>query len=118
MKKFYGNIVLDIYNKNNIILDKNVYLNKDEEFDWPNINNSYYDEKGTCLGLKSHIGILSDGTVVICCLDSNGLSNLGNIFNTSLEEILDNSKYIIDNFNNNKCVLDLCKHCSFKDKFK
>ena len=99
------------------MLDKNIYLNKEEEFAWPNVNNNYYNEYGTCLGLKSHLGILSDGTVVVCCLDSNGDSNLGNVFNSSFEDILKNSKYIIDNFNNNKCVLDICKHCSFKDKF-
>ena len=117
LKKYYGDSILKIYNKNNVMLDKNTYLNKDEEFIWPDINNNYFNEYGTCLGLKSHIGILSDGTVIVCCLDSNGNSNLGNIFNSSIDEILNNSKHIIDNFNNNKCVLDICKHCSFKDKF-
>lgn len=117
LKKYYGDKVLDIYHDNNIALAKNIYLNKSEEFIWPDLNNSYYNEIGTCLGLKTHLGILSDGTVVICCLDKDGISNLGNIFNKPFEEILESSKYIIDYFNNNKCALDICKHCSYKDRF-
>lgn len=117
LKNKYGDIVLSIKNKNNIVLAKNIYLNKNEKFIWPNLDNSYYNEIGTCLGLKSHIGILSDGTVIICCLDSDGISNLGNIFTEKLSEILEKNEYTISNFNNNKCVLELCKHCSYKDRF-
>lgn len=118
LEKEYGSIVYDILNKKELTLCKNVFLSTEEEFVWPNINNDYYNDKGTCLGLKTHIGILSDGTVVVCCLDKDGISNLGNIFKEDLQDILDNNKIIIDNFKQNKCYLDLCKHCSFKERFK
>ena len=36
-----------------------------------------------------------------------------------MEDILNSSKYIntINNFNNNKAYLDICKHCSYKERF-
>ena len=43
---------------------------------------------------ETHIGILSDGTVTICCLDHNGLSDLGNVFNNSLDDILGSEKFL------------------------
>ena len=44
---------------------------------------------------------------------------LGNIYNSTLEEILSSNKYqnIINNFNNRKAYLDICKHCSYKERF-
>lgn len=121
--KFFSldqNIIDDIYTKQNIKLQNNLYLNKEALFEWPNLTNNHYNETGTCLGLKTHIGILSDGTVIPCCLDSSGIVNLGNIFKNDLTTILNNSKVknIIRGFNDNKVCEELCKHCSFKDKKK
>lgn len=117
--KIDNNTYKKILTEDNIKIDDNIYINKDKEFTWPSLDNDYYEEKGYCHGLKRHIGILVDGKVIICCLDSFGLSNLGNIFNSSLEEILntDKCKNIIEGFNNRKAYLDICKHCSFKEKF-
>ena len=108
--------ILDIYN--GIKIDKNIFISLDNIFEWPNEKINLSD--GFCYGGKSHIGILCDGSVVICCLDSNNLSNLGNIYNSSLNEILKSEKYLktIEYFKNNKCYLDVCKHCSFKNRFK
>ena len=114
IKEYYN--VLEIYN--NIKLDNNIYLSLDNKFDWPSEANSNSD--GYCQGGKSHIGILSDGTVVICCLDGEGESNLGNLFKCDLESILNSDKYqnIISNFKDNKCYLDICKKCTYKIRFK
>lgn len=123
IKKVY-NVSNDIYDKilieKNIKISNNIYISKDEEFIWPDINNNYYSEFGYCLGLKTHIGILVDGTVIVCCLDSFGESNLGNIFNSSLDEILESDKVkkISKGFNDRKLYLELCKHCSYKERFK
>jgi len=118
--KIDDNTFNKIFIEKNIKIDDNVYISKDEEFVWPSLNNDYYDEVGNCYGLKSQIGILVDGTVVVCCLDSFGHSNLGNIFESSLEEILskDIVKNIIKGFNDRYVYLDICKHCSYKDRFK
>jgi len=100
----------------NIKVSDNIYINKDEEFVWPSLNNKVVRTKGNCLGLKTHIAILSDGTVIPCCLDSSGVINLGNIFKENLETILnkDRTKNIINGFNNNKLCEQLCQKCGFK----
>ena len=79
-------------------------------------NNKFERKKGTCLGLKTHIAILSNGTIVPCCLDSGGVINLGNIFLEDLDTILnkDRTKNIISGFNNNKLCEKLCQKCGFK----
>ena len=111
----YFNVELD-NDFNNIKVIDNVYINKDEEFIWPSLANKFEREKGTCLGLKTHIAILSNGTVVPCCLDSSGVINLGNIFEEDLDIILnkDRTKKIINSFNNNKLCEKLCQKCGFK----
>lgn len=113
IKKIYN---IELNNEMNIKLGNNLYLNKDYEFIWPSLNNSL-DNDGFCYGLKTHIGILSDGTVVPCCLDSEGIVNLGNVFSEDLETILtkERTKKIINGFKNNKRIESLCRHCSFKN---
>lgn len=102
-----------------IKLADKVYLSLDDKFIWPSINNDYYNEVGSCYGGKTHLAILNDGTVSICCLDSEGASNLGNIFNDTLGDILATEKYqnIMKGFNDRKVYLEICKHCSYKDRF-
>jgi len=100
-----------------IKLKDKTYLSLEDKFIWPDLENDYYNEFGTCYGGKTHLAILNDGTVTICCLDGEGISNLGNIFEESLEDILSSEKYknIIKGFNDRKVYLEICKHCSYKD---
>ncbi len=109
----------EIINGNNVKINNNIYINKDKEFEWPDISNNYYNENGFCYGLKNQIGFLVDGTITICCLDSFGVSNLGNIFNDNIEIIMNSEKVknIIKGFNDRKVYLDICKHCSYKERF-
>lgn len=98
-------------------LDKNIYFEEEKTFLWPDYNNSYYNELGSCMGLRTHIGILVDGTVVPCCLDNEGRINLGNIYKNNLNDIItsDLFKSIKKGFCNNKKINELCKHCNFYD---
>nr|WP_321265774.1 radical SAM/SPASM domain-containing protein [uncultured Sulfurimonas sp.] len=99
-------------------LASKILLNFDNYFEWPSIN-STHNSHGRCHGLKSHIGILADATVVPCCLDGDGIINLGNLSTTPLSEILA-SKRAVDmrvGFSKNIAVEELCKKCSYKDKF-
>ena len=100
-------------------ITKNIFIDKDKRFNWPNINKDIISEYGTCKGGKNQLAILVDGTVVPCCLDNDGIINLGNIFDQKLEDILNSDKYknIINEFNNNKLVEDLCKRCEYRNKF-
>ena len=98
-----------------IKLRENIFINQDKEFEWPDINKKTIIEKGRCLALKEQIGILVDGTVVPCCLDNNGDIPLGNIFEETLEDILNKSesKTIKKNFENGIITCNLCKTCGF-----
>lgn len=106
----------ELINIMNIKIKNRIYFNKDFEFEWPSLTNNINNPIGFCYGLKTHIGILSDGTVVPCCLDQDGIINLGNIFKQEIDEILTNQKTIkiIENFKQNKRIEKLCQHCSFK----
>lgn len=113
-EKFKVNI-----NGNTKLKDK-VYLEYAKEFIWPDINNSYYNEEGSCMALRSHIGILVDGSVVPCCLDYNANLKLGNILEDDLDTILNSNEAIImkKNFKNNKKIKEICKHCNFYDRLR
>lgn len=119
----YCKKIKEKYNKNElhngIKLDDKTFVSIEDKFEWPDIKNNYIDETGTCLGGKTHLAILSNGEVSICCLDDDGESNLGNIFTSSFEDIITSNKYkkIIKGFNDRKVVLDICKHCKYKNRF-
>ena len=112
------NIVNKIKNDKNIKIEDNIYIDKDFEFTWPQISDEK-NEYGTCLGTRTHIAILSNGNIVPCCLDSNGVIILGNIFKDDLEKVLNNQEFIkINNgFKNNKIVNELCRSCTYRIRF-
>ncbi len=104
-------------NHNNFELSPHVYLNFDKQFEWPkNSNNT--NQFGSCYGAKRMIAILSNGTVVPCCLDDEGEINLGNIFKTPLQDILKSSRYLnmLEQFND-KCTEKLCQNCTYRNRF-
>jgi len=100
-------------------IKNNAFIHYDESFLWPNINGNVIREKGYCHGLGTHIGVLVDGTIIPCCLDSEGCINLGNIKDSCLTEILNTkrAKDMKTGFNERKLTEDLCKRCSFIDRF-
>lgn len=109
----------DSHIKRGIKIRERLYLNEDEEFIWPDLNNDIFGSKGFCYGLRDQIGILVDGTVIPCCLDGEGKINLGNIYYKKFDDILsdDRSKNIYNNFSNRIIVEELCKRCGYRHKF-
>ena len=103
----------------NIRIANKVLFNFDDYFEWPSLNNSYYEPSGFCHGLGSQLGIHSCGKVVPCCLDKEGIIDLGNLNKNSLKEILDSKRAIdiINGFKDKKAVEELCKRCSYKKRF-
>lgn len=96
-----------------------VFIEWGDRFEWPDSNAEIKGDKFFCYGLKDQFGILSDGTVVPCCLDSEGIINLGNIFHDDINNIL-NSKRAVDMVNGFKCGIateDLCKRCGYAQRF-
>ena len=100
------------------IRDK-IYLEWGERFEWPDSNAAIKGERFFCYGLKDQFGILSDGTVVPCCLDSDGVINLGNVFSDSLDEILESERVhrIKNGFACGEASEDLCKKCGYAQRF-
>lgn len=105
---------------NRIKLKDKVYLNMAEKFEWPDIQIDSLGEEVFCHGLRNQIGILVDGTVVPCCLDSEGNINLGNIFEKSLKDIVEDKRArdIYDGFSRRRAVEELCKKCGYATRFK
>lgn len=88
----------------------NLYLEFDRKFEWPGgggkaasdesdgkqeesdgkleASPSKSKQEYFCKALIKQIGVLSDGSLVPCCLDHDGDVILGNLFHQSLEEIL------------------------------
>ncbi len=94
----------------------NIFYETMQEFVWPSLTNDFYSEKGTCYGTRHHIGILVNGDIVPCCLDSNGDVKLGNIYKEELNDIICSEKFLKmkNGFISNQKVEELCKHCDFK----
>jgi radical SAM protein with 4Fe4S-binding SPASM domain len=101
-----------------IRLDEKIILHFENYFEWPSLQNPLYGD-GACHGLRSHIAILASGKVVPCCLDCDGVMELGDLHHDTLDEILSNSraKSIVEGFDKGSAVEELCRHCSYKSRF-
>ena len=66
-----------------------------------------------CKALIKQIGVLSDGSLVPCCLDHDGDVVLGNLLHQSLEEILASprAQALIDGFKHHTASEKLCQNC-------
>lgn len=71
-----------------IKISDRIYLNQDHLFRWPDLKEDEDNGSGFCYGLRNQAAILVDGTVVPCCLDGNGIINLGNINTDNFPKLL------------------------------
>lgn len=96
-------------------ISKFLFVSFSDMFIWPDLDNDFYSEVGKCYGLIDHFGILVDGTIVPCCLDSKGVICLGNIFSDDLLEVLDSKRSVAmrEGFKKNIKCENLCRHCLF-----
>lgn len=122
IKKHYNlstEMVDKLKKESNIKITDHLYVNKQNEFLWPELTNGYNEAKGYCYALKDQIAILVDGTIIPCCLDGEGIIRLGNIFETSLEATLNSNRAreMMQGFQCRRVSEDLCKHCNFKERF-
>jgi len=101
-----------------IRLASKVLIHFDNYFEWPSLKNENYGH-GTCQGLQSHIAILANGTVVPCCLDCDGIVELGNLHKSTLNGILGSKRAVnmLEGFKEGKAVEELCQKCSYKERF-
>ena len=104
---------------NSFTLSKNVFLSFANRFEWPDMKAEETDDSLFCYGLRDQIGVLSDGTVVPCCLDAEGDIRLGNIYTESLSDIIESerAKAIYDGFSKRRAVEELCRKCAYAKRF-
>lgn len=105
--------------RNGIKIGERTFLQYGDKFDWPDVKTENENENVFCYGLRDQIGILADGTVVPCCLDNDGTLSLGNIFESSLDEILSSQRAqnIYNGFSSRFAVEELCRKCTYVRKF-
>lgn len=99
-----------------------VFLEWGDEFDWPDLAAPAQGahEPLFCYALRNQVGVLSDGTVVPCCLDAEGTLALGNLHESTLDEILatPRARAIYDGFTNHRAAEELCRRCGYARRFK
>ncbi|MBQ7810262.1 MAG: radical SAM protein [Clostridia bacterium] len=96
-----------------------VFLEWGELFEWPDKKAEDIGSNHSCYGLRDQIGVHSDGTVVPCCLDAEGTINLGNIFESDLEDILksERAENLKKSFQTRNVTEDLCRRCGYAKRF-
>ena len=101
--------------------EEKVFLEWGEHFEWPDMGcpEAPADADIFCHAIRHQFGVLCDGTVVPCCLDSEGILALGNLLDTPLEDILQSprARAIYDNFTNRRAIEPLCRHCDYAKRF-
>lgn len=102
-----------------ITLAPRVFLSLAPRFTWPHAPGPDLGSQGFCHGLRDHVAILVDGTVVPCCLDAEADIPLGNIYQQPFARILagERSSLIRQGFSRRQVVEALCRRCSFRQAF-
>ena len=106
-------------NTKGIRIRNKLHLEWGERFGWPDKDIEVLGDEVFCYGLSDHFGILADGTVVPCCLDSDGVINLGNAHKDDIANILSSPKAlsIKKGFEKRLAVEELCKRCPYARRF-
>ncbi len=107
----------------NIRLSEHIFLQNADRFDWHisaslngHTSKKTVSPQKTCYALRDHIAILSDGSIVPCCIDADANLLLGNIFTDNLTEILSSPKaqQIKESFARGEAVEEYCRSCGFR----
>lgn len=95
------------------------YLEWGDRFQWPDREAPFQSNRVFCYGMQDHFGILCDGTVVPCCLDSDGVIALGNVFREDLSDILASprAQAIATGFQRRCATEELCRRCAYAQRF-
>lgn len=100
------------------LLRDHLYLERAKKFDWPDREANEVPTQ-FCYGLRDQLGVLADGTVVPCCLDHEGDIALGNLFEQTLDEVMESprAKALVDGFSNRCPTEELCRRCGYATRF-
>lgn len=102
------------------ILYPNVRISYDDEFVWPSESLEENSNYSLCLGGRKQFAILHNGDLVLCCLDYEGRTKIGNLLKNSFEDIIQNEKYqnFISFNGNHQYYFSLCQKCTYRNRFK
>lgn len=106
-------------NSRGMRIREKLFLEWGDRFEWPDMQNDVQSKKVFCYGMRDHFGILCDGTVVPCCLDSDGVINLGNAFEEDIAVILGSqrAKAIKSGFEQGIASEEMCRRCPYAQRF-
>lgn len=101
-------------------IGERVFLECAENFTWPVESEAAPRECGRCHGLIDQIAVLVDGTVVPCCLDSEGEIALGNLYEKDLAQILlgERAGAMRDGLLRGYLTESLCQKCTYANRFE
>lgn len=96
-----------------------LYLHYDTRFAWPDPAAPEGPAAGRCWGTRSHLAILTEGTVVPCCLDKEARLALGDLEKQTFADILAGTRLnrMKQGFENNQLTEELCRRCTFARRF-
>lgn len=106
-------------NSKGLKIRNKMFIEYGDRFGWPDKNAAIQGDEVFCYGLRDHFGILCDGNVVPCCLDSDGVINLGNIFDSDIDSILSSERATAmkSAFDCRKASEELCRRCAYAQRF-
>jgi radical SAM protein with 4Fe4S-binding SPASM domain len=116
MREFFGDGWSEV--SRGYKISPRLFLEWGEKFEWPDEGAEVCSANHSCYGLRDQVGVLSDGRVVPCCLDADGVITLGNIFEESLSDILAKPRAVAlkRSFEERKIKEPLCLRCDFATK--
>lgn len=94
-------------------------LHTQHRFEWPVNSTAPESPCGFCLGLQDQFAILAEGTLVPCCLDSDGNIPLGNCHDSSVSALLNApaAQTLARAFKAGQILHPLCRKCSYRKRF-
>lgn len=97
-----------------------LHLEWGDRFEWPDIECDDLGEQVFCHGLGDHFGILVDGRIIPCCLDREGVIELGNIYTDDVMDALSSPRAdaMREGFKCKKATEELCRKCGYARRFK
>jgi MoaA/NifB/PqqE/SkfB family radical SAM enzyme len=113
---------INIYGWNVIEISPKIFIETYVLTDWGNAfaqDDVIEADHGYCFGMRDHFAILYSGDVVLCCMDFDGQTSIGNLGRASLLEILNSPELesIVKGFRRGRLVHPYCRRCLGSDSW-
>ncbi len=107
---------ITIYGWNVIEISPKVFIETYVLTDWGNAfgqDTIIEAGHGYCFGMRDHFAILYSGDVVLCCVDFDGRTSIGNLAQSSLLDILNSPELesIMKGFKKGRLIHPYCRRC-------